>query len=342
MKILLTGGLGYIGSHTCVCLKEAGHDTVVIDNLCNSKISVKDNIEKITGSGIAFYEGDIRDRGFLRDVFQRECRKQKIDAVIHFAGHKAVAESVEEPIDYFENNIAGTIDLLAVMEEEDIRNLIFSSSATVYNPKSPVPYKENDPKSPVNPYGETKYIIERMLCSLAASKPSWNIVILRYFNPAGAHKSGLIGEDPGGIPNNLFPYILKAAKGELPALSVFGNDYPTPDGTGVRDYIHVSDLAEGHMAALKTMLTGTGEENPAVYNLGTGRGYSVLEIIEAFEKTNNIKVPYRMAARRTGDIAWSFASTEKAKKELHWETKRSIYDMCRDLWRFGHSGKRKW
>ena len=334
MKILLTGGLGYIGSHTCVCLKEAGHDTVVIDNLCNSKISVKGNIEKITGSEIAFYEGDIRDRGFLRDIFQREQRKQKIDAVIHFAGHKAVADSVEEPIDYFENNIAGTIDLLAVMEEENIRNLIFSSSATVYDPKSPVPYKENDPKSPVNPYGETKYIIERMLCSLAASKPSWNIVILRYFNPAGAHKSGLIGEEPGGIPNNLFPYILKTAKGELPALSVFGNDYPTPDGTGVRDYIHVSDLAEGHMAALKTMLTGRGEENPAVYNLGTGKGTSVLELLNAFIKENRVDVANKIVERRAGDIAICYADATKAKEELGWKAELSIEDMVRDSWKF--------
>jgi UDP-glucose 4-epimerase len=324
MKILLTGGTGYIGSHTCVQLIEAGFDVVIIDDLSNSKQLVTDRIRAITGRKPVFYRGNILNEQFLNQVFEDE----KPDAVIHFAGLKAVGESVEKPLLYYQNNVGGTIILCRVMQKHQIKNLVFSSSATVYGDPETVPIKEDFPVgNTTNPYGCSKYMIENILTDLYKSDNSFNISILRYFNPVGAHKSGLIGEDPNDIPNNLMPFITQVAVGRRSELSVFGNDYPTVDGTGVRDYIHVVDLAEGHLCALKKL-----SENPGlcIYNLGAGRGYSVLEVINAFELASEQKIPYKIVGRRPGDIAECWADPSLANKELGWQCRRNIDDICRD------------
>ncbi len=325
MRVLVTGGLGYIGSHTVVELINNGDEVVIIDNLSNSKKEVIDKLEEITGKDIKLYIDDVCDREALRKIF----KENKIDAVIHFAGYKAVGESVLKPLMYYRNNIDSTLTLLEVMEENNVRNIVFSSSATVYgNPKS-LPIKEDFPLSTTNPYGTTKLFIEHILSDLYVSNNEWNIVILRYFNPIGAHKSGLIGEDPNGIPNNLMPYIVKVATGELPCLSVFGDDYNTVDGTGVRDYIHVVDLARGHVLALKNRNNGI-----RYYNLGTGHGTSVLELVNTFEEVNGIKVNKKIVDRRPGDIDACYASTDKAFEELGFKAEYDIKDMCRDSYNF--------
>lgn len=325
MKILVTGGLGYIGSHTVVELCKNNYDVVIIDNLSNSKIDVCDKLKKITGRDITFYKGDVCDKNLLDDIF----KKEKIDAVIHFAGYKAVGESVLKPLKYYRNNIDSTLSLLEIMEKYEVYNLVFSSSATVYgNPKT-LPIDEDFPLSTTNPYGTTKLFIENILSDVYKANSKWNIAILRYFNPIGAHKSGLIGEDPNGIPNNLMPYIVKVACNQLPVLSIFGSDYNTIDGTGVRDYIHVCDLARGHVLAIEKGLHGLN-----YYNLGTGKGTSVLELVNAFEKVNGIKVNKKIVARRPGDIDACFANTKKAYEELGFETLYDIDDMCRDAYNF--------
>ena len=325
MRVLVTGGLGYIGSHTVVELINNGDEVVIIDNLSNAKKEVIDKLKEITGKDIKLYIDDVCDREALRKIF----KENKIDAVIHFAGYKAVGESVEKPLMYYRNNIDSSLTLLEVMEENKVRNIVFSSSATVYgNPKS-LPIKEDFPLSTTNPYGTTKLFIEHILSDLYVSNNEWNIVILRYFNPIGAHKSGLIGEDPNGIPNNLMPYIVKVATGELPCLSVFGSDYNTVDGTGVRDYIHVVDLARGHVLALKNRNNGI-----RYYNLGTGHGTSVLELVNTFEKVNGIKVNKKIVDRRPGDIDACYASTDKAFEELGFKAEFDIEDMCRDSYNF--------
>lgn len=325
MKILVTGGLGYIGSHTVVELCKNNYDVVIIDNLSNSKIDVCDKLKKITGREITFYKGDVCDKNLLDDIF----KKEKIDAVIHFAGYKAVGESVLKPLKYYRNNIDSTLSLLEIMEKYEVYNLVFSSSATVYgNPKT-LPIDEDFPLSTTNPYGTTKLFIENILSDIYKANSKWNIAILRYFNPIGAHKSGLIGEDPNGIPNNLMPYIVKVACNQLPVLSIFGSDYNTIDGTGVRDYIHVCDLARGHVLAIEKGLHGLN-----YYNLGTGKGTSVLELVNAFEKVNGIKVNKKIVARRPGDIDACFANTKKAYEELGFETLYDIDDMCRDAYNF--------
>ena len=325
-NVLVTGGMGYIGSHTVVQLYEAGYEPIIVDNLCNSKPEVLNRIEKIAGKKPLFFEFDVRDEEKLDNVF----KEHKIFAVIHFAGLKSVGESVQKPKLYFDNNIGSTEVLLRVMERHGCKNIVFSSSATVYGNPERVPIFEQDKVGPTtNPYGETKLRIEFLLKDLAKKDPSWNIVLLRYFNPIGAHKSGLIGEDPQGIPNNLMPYITQVAVGKLAQLRVFGNDYDTPDGTGVRDYIHVDDLAHGHILSLKKL-----EENPGllIYNLGTGKGTSVLELVHAFEEANNIKIPYQIVERRPGDIAECYANADKAYKEMGFKCTRSIVDACRDSW----------
>ena len=325
-KVLVTGGMGYIGSHTVVQLYEAGYEPIIVDNLCNSKPEVLNRIEKITGKRPQFFEIDVRDEEKLDKVFA----DNEIFAVIHFAGLKSVGESVQKPQLYFDNNIGSTEVLLRVMEKHGCKNIVFSSSATVYGNPERVPIYEIDKVGPTtNPYGETKLRIEFLLKDLAKKDSSWNIVLLRYFNPIGAHKSGLIGEDPQGIPNNLMPYITQVAVGKLAQLRVFGNDYDTPDGTGVRDYIHVDDLAHGHILSLKKI-----EEKPGllIYNLGTGKGTSVLELVHAFEEANNIKIPYQIVERRPGDIAECYANADKAFKEMGFKCTRSIVDACRDSW----------
>ncbi len=329
MKVLVTGGLGYIGSHTCCSLLDGGYDVVVLDNLSNSKIDVKDKIKEITGKDIIFYEGDMIDRSLLEEIFNKE----KIDAVIDFAAYKAVGESVSKPVEYYMNNVSTVLVLLDTMNKYNIKKLVFSSSATVYGDPERVPIKETDKiGGTTNPYGTSKLFVEQILKDLYKSDDTWDIAILRYFNPIGAHESGLIGEDPKGIPANLMPFIAKVANGELECLNVFGNDYNTPDGTGVRDYIHVVDLAEGHIKALEKLdKEGKGLY---IYNLGTGVGYSVLDIIKAFEAANNIKVNYRIAERRPGDIAECYADPSLAYKELGWKTTKSIEDMCRDAYNF--------
>jgi UDP-glucose 4-epimerase len=327
MRILVTGGAGYIGSHTCVELLDAGHDVVVVDNLANSKEESLRRVQAITGRPLTFYRADLLDRPSLRDIFQRE----SIDAVIHFAGLKAVGESVRLPLSYYHNNITGTVILAEVMAESGVKSIVFSSSATVYGDPRSVPIREDFPLGPTNPYGRTKWMIEQILTDLHASDPSWNVILLRYFNPIGAHKSGSIGEDPQGIPNNLLPYIAQVAVNRLPELMVFGNDYPTPDGTGVRDYIHVVDLARGHLRALERHAGGSGV---AVYNLGTGRGYSVLEMVAAFERASGRKIPYRITGRREGDIAICYADPSRANRELAWEALLGIDEMCADTWRW--------
>ena len=328
MKVLVTGGLGFIGSHTCVSLIENGFDVVIIDNLYNSKEVVLDRIETITGVRPTFYKKDVQDLESLREIF----KKEHFDAIIHFAGYKAVGESVKKPLMYYENNLESTFALLRCMEEFEVKNFVFSSSATVYGLPDKVPLTEDSPvKSATSPYGETKVMIERILTDIGNVHKDWNIALLRYFNPIGAHKSGLLGEDPNGIPNNLLPYINKVAIGLLPKVNVFGNDYPTPDGTGVRDYIHVVDLAYGHVLALKKLSTNPGL---VVYNLGTGKGTSVLEVIKAYEKATGVKINYVICPRRDGDVPENYASTAKAEKELGFKCKYNIEDACRDGYNF--------
>lgn len=327
MNILVTGGAGYIGSHTCVELLQAGHKIVVVDNLSNSKKEAITRVEEITGKEIIFYKKDILDKTGIVEVFSNH----SFDAVIHFAGLKAVGESVQKPLLYYRNNVSGSISLFEVMREFNVKNIVFSSSATVYGDPHTVPIKEDFPLLPANPYGQTKMAIEQMLKDLYVSDNSWNVVLLRYFNPVGAHESGKIGEDPNGLPNNLFPFISQVAVGKLKELQVFGDDYSTDDGTGVRDYIHVVDLALGHLKALKKI---TQKSGLTIYNLGTGRGYSVLEILRAFEIASGKKIPYKVVDRRAGDIAICFADPSRAKKELGWSANKDIQDMCADAWRW--------
>ncbi len=325
--ILVTGGTGYIGSHTVVELLEAGYNVVVLDNLRNSKIKALDRIEQITGKRPDFYQIDLQSPAEMDKVFV----KHHFDAVIHFAGLKAVGESNRIPLEYYDNNIVGTLNLCKVMDKHNVRKIVFSSSATVYGDPHKVPIEENFPLTATNPYGRTKLMIEEILCDLYASDKEWDIALLRYFNPVGAHKSGLIGEDPNGIPNNLMPYISQVAVGKLQKLSVFGNDYPTIDGTGVRDYIHVVDLARGHLKALEKLKDGIGVE---AYNLGTGQGYSVLQMIESFSRACGKEIAYQIVGRRTGDIAECYANAKKALAELRWKTDKTIDDMCVDTWRW--------
>ena len=327
MKILVTGGAGFIASHTNVELLNAGYEVVVVDNLINSSKKSIDRVEELTGKKITFYEEDLLNEKALDDIFDKE----KIDSVIHFAALKAVGESCEIPLRYFDNNLTGTLNLLKVMEKHNVKSLVFSSSATVYGKPKTVPIKEDFPLSVSNPYGRTKLITEDMLRDIYKSDNGWNIAILRYFNPIGAHESGRIGENPNGIPNNLLPYMAKVAAGQLECVNVFGDDYDTPDGTGVRDYIHISDLADGHIKALQKL-----SEHPGLvtYNLGTGVGYSVLEIIKSFEKACGKKIPYKIAPRRAGDIDMCYADPLKAKEELGWEAARGIDKMCEDAWRW--------
>ena len=328
MKILVTGGAGFIGSHTCVELISAGYEIVVLDNLVNSSREAVKRVEKITGQEISFYENDLLDIDSVDNVFTKE----KIDAVIHFAGLKAVGESVAKPWEYYHNNITGTLNLCKVMKDHNVKNIIFSSSATVYGDPAQIPITEECPKGEItNPYGQTKSMLEQMLTDIYKADKEWNVVLLRYFNPIGAHESGLIGEDPSGIPNNLVPYIAKVAVGQLEKLGVFGNDYPTPDGTGVRDYIHVVDLAKGHVKALKKIEDKSGL---SIYNLGTGHGYSVLQVVEAYSKASGKDVPYEIKPRRAGDIATCYADCSKAKNELGWEAEYGIERMCEDSWRW--------
>lgn len=326
MRLLVTGGAGYIGSHTCVELQKAGHDIVIYDNLYNAKSAAVERISKITGKEVPFIKGDILDEKALDEVF---CRYH-IDAVIHFAGLKAVGESVEKPLLYYENNVSGTISLCKAMARAGCKKLIFSSSATVYGMHNEPPFTEDMPLSTINPYGATKLMIEGILTDLAAADKDWSVVLLRYFNPIGAHESGLLGEDPQGIPNNLLPYVMRVAVGKLPCVNIFGDDYPTPDGTGVRDYIHVVDLAKGHLAALKALET----DGTKIYNLGTGNGYSVKEVVAAFSRACGHEIPWRIAPRRGGDAPFSFADASRAKKELGWTAQYDLDRMCADAWRF--------
>ncbi len=328
MKILVTGGAGYIGSHTCVELLNEGYDVVVVDNLSNSSRKALERVEQITGKKLAFYQVDLLDQEALREVFDKEA----VDAVIHFAGLKAVGESVEKPLEYYHNNMTGTFHLCDAMRSHGVKNIIFSSSATVYGDPAFVPITEDCPKGKItNPYGQTKGMLEQVLTDLNAADPEWNVVLLRYFNPIGAHESGLIGEDPKGIPNNLVPYIAQVAVGRLEALGVFGNDYDTPDGTGVRDYIHVVDLAKGHVKAIQKLLQKSGV---CIYNLGTGKGCSVLDVLHAYEKACAKKLPYVIKPRRAGDIAACYADPSKAKRELGWVAEKGIDEMCADSWRW--------
>lgn len=326
--VLVTGGAGFIGSHTSVELLNAGYDIIILDNFVNSKPESLKRIKELTGKDFKFYQADIRDEEAMTKVFA----ENKIDAVIHFAGLKSVPQSVKEPLNYYDNNIAGTVCLCRVMDKAGCKKLVFSSSATVYGSKNPSPLREDMPTGgTTNPYGTTKYFIEQILQDLCISDSEWGVSILRYFNPIGAHKSGRIGEDPNGIPGNLMPYITRVAIGKLECLNVCGNDYPTPDGTGVRDYIHVVDLAIGHIKALDRLLKVKGCE---VYNLGTGKGYSVLDVVKAFEKASGIKINYRIAPRRAGDVACCYADATKAKEVLGWQAQYDIDDMCADSWRW--------
>jgi UDP-glucose 4-epimerase len=326
-NILVTGGAGYIGSHTCVELLNSGYDVYVVDNLSNSKETALHRVEEICGRSVKFIKADLLDEAALDQIF----RTAGIDAVIHFAGFKAVGESTRIPLEYYHNNIVGSITLFRVMEKYNVKNLVFSSSATVYGNPHKVPIEENSPLSATNPYGRTKLMIEEILKDLYASDNNWRIVILRYFNPVGAHSSGKIGEDPQGIPNNLMPYIAQVAIGKLSHLNIFGHDYPTIDGTGVRDYIHVVDLAIGHIHALQKIAQTSDH---FVYNLGTGRGYSVLEVVKAFQQSSKRSIPYKFAERRPGDIAICYANAHLAEMELKWKTERTIEDMCGDMWRW--------
>ncbi len=327
MEILVTGGAGYIGTHTCVELLNAGYDIVVVDNFSNSKPEALRRVQEITGKDFLFYEADLLDKEALNMIFA----ENEIEAVIHFAGLKAVGESVNLPLWYYDNNMTGTIRLCEVMKERGVKKLVFSSSATVYGMPERVPIDEECSLGATNPYGRTKQMIEEILRDLHVSDHEWSVALLRYFNPIGAHKSGRIGEDPNGIPNNLLPYISQVAVGKLSELSVFGNDYPTPDGTGVRDYIHVVDLAIGHLRALEKILASNGV---GAYNLGTGNGYSVLEIVSAFEQASGRNIPYKITARRPGDIGVCYADPTKAKLELGWAAERGIEEMCEDSWRW--------
>ena len=327
MAVLVTGGAGYIGSHTAIELLKNGEEIVVVDNLSNSKIEMVDKIKKLSGKDFKFYEVDLLDREKLEKVFQ----ENDIKEVIHFAGLKAVGESCEKPIEYYHNNITGTLILVDLMRKYNCKKIVFSSSATVYGDPATVPIKEDFPLSTTNPYGTTKLMIERILTDIYKSDNEWTVILLRYFNPIGAHESGEIGEDPNGIPNNLMPYINYVASGKLDHLNVFGDDYDTPDGTGVRDYIHVVDLALGHIKAIEKAREIKGIE---IYNLGTGKGYSVLDIVKAFEKANNIKIKYEIVARRPGDIATCYADPSKAKRELNWEATKDLEQMCKDSWRY--------
>jgi UDP-glucose 4-epimerase len=328
MAILVTGGAGFIGSHTVVELQNAGYDVVVVDNLSNSSEKSLERVKEITGKEVKFYKTDILDREGLEEIFAKE----QIDSCIHFAGLKAVGESVQKPWEYYNNNIAGTLVLVDVMRKHNVKNIVFSSSSTVYGTPKSVPLTEKSPKGePTNPYGWTKSMLEQILSDIQKADPEWNVILLRYFNPIGAHKSGKIGENPNGIPNNLMPYITQVAVGKLKELGVFGNDYPTKDGTGVRDYIHVVDLAEGHVKAVEKI-----KENPGlkIYNLGTGIGYSVLDIVKIFEEATGVKIPYVIKERRAGDIAENYADATLAKEELGWVAKNGIKEMCEDSWRW--------
>lgn len=328
MSILVTGGAGFIGSHTVIELLNAGYEVVVVDNLCNSSRESLVRVEEITGKKVTFYEADIRDREALTSIFEKE----NIDSCIHFAGLKAVGESVEKPLMYYENNISGTLVLLEVMQGHNVKNIVFSSSATVYGDPKEIPITENCPKGEItNPYGQTKSMLEQILMDIYKADNSWNVILLRYFNPIGAHRSGRIGENPNGIPNNLMPYITQVAVGKLECLGVFGNDYPTHDGTGVRDYIHVVDLAAGHVKSIAKI-----EENPGlcIYNLGTGKGYSVLDIVKNFEEASGCHIPYVIKPRRAGDIAECYADPSKAERDLGWKAVYGIKEMCEDSWRW--------
>ena len=327
MSILVTGGAGYIGSHTCVQLLSGGFEVVVVDNFVNSKPESLERIKKITGKDFKFYEADLLDRPAVEKIFA----ENKIEAVIHFAGLKAVGESVEKPMLYYHNNLVSTLVLCEVMAANNVKKIVFSSSATVYGSPKTVPIREDFPLSTTNPYGTTKLMIERILTDIHTADNDWSIALLRYFNPIGAHESGLIGEDPNGIPNNLMPYVAQVAAGKLEVLSVFGDDYDTKDGTGVRDYIHVVDLANGHIKAVEKVLSGTGVD---AYNLGTGNGYSVLDIVNTFERVNGVKVNYKIAPRRAGDIAACYADPTKARQLLGWEAVLGLEQMCKDSWHF--------
>ncbi len=334
MKILVTGGTGFIGSHACVDLLQNDHEVVIIDNLSNSQKEVIGFIETITKKNVTFYEGDVCNKLLLESIF----KEHKIDAVIHFAGYKAVGESVKKPLKYYQNNLISTLTLLEVMEKYECKKLVFSSSATVYGNPEKLPIKEDFSLSTTNPYGTTKLFIEQILRDVSNADAGWSIALLRYFNPIGAHESGLIGENPNDIPNNLMPYIVKVATNELDHLNVFGNDYPTHDGTGVRDYIHVVDLAHGHLKALEYLNEHTGIE---AYNLGTGVGYSVLDVVKTFAKVNNITVPYQIVARREGDIASCYADASKAEQQLGFKTTKGLEEMCKDAYHFVEIKKEK-
>lgn len=325
--VLVTGGAGYIGSHACVELLNASFNVLVLDNFCNSKATSIKRVEKITGKSITLIEGDVRDKATLTTLFS----DHQIDAVMHFAGLKAVSDSVNNPLAYYDNNVMGSITLLEVMSEFSVNNIVFSSSATVYGFSDDKPIPETAPLSPFNPYGHNKRMVEQVLADVGIANPNWNIALLRYFNPVGAHPSGEIGEDPNGVPNNLMPYVSQVAVGKRERLSVFGNDYPTIDGTGVRDYIHVVDLALGHVAALNKLMQGCGL---LTLNLGAGRGYSVLELVQAFEASTGQKIPYEIVNRRAGDIAIYFADASLAKQALGWKTTKTLEDICRDAWRW--------
>jgi len=337
--ILVTGGAGYIGSHTCVEVLAAGHDAVVIDNLQNSASEAVERVSHLAGRPLAFVHADIRDDDALDRVFAQH----PISAVLHFAGLKAVGESVAKPVEYYDNNVVGSLRLLQAMSRHDVRQIVFSSSATVYGQPREIPIREDAPFNPASPYGHTKVMIEQILRDVAEAQPSWRVAILRYFNPVGAHESGLIGEDPRGIPNNLMPYISQVAVGKQEFLSVWGSDYETLDGTGVRDYIHVVDLAKGHVAALNKLQEASGV---VTYNLGTGRGHTVLEVVRAFEQASGRSIPFRLAARRPGDVAICYADPRKAEAELHWTAEKGLLEMCRDSWRWqsinpeGYAGAR--
>ncbi|MCL6698896.1 UDP-glucose 4-epimerase GalE [Sphingomonas sp. NSE70-1] len=334
MNILLTGGAGYIGSHVAVSLLQAGHTPIIFDNFCNSSPSVADQLNELAGKAIKIVRGDIRDAARLRDLLGSD----ELEAVVHLAGLKAVSESIADPLSYYTNNVAGTLALLGAMEATGVRKIVFSSSATVYGEPQYLPIDEKHPKQAVNPYGQTKLICEQMMSDLAAADTRWQVSFLRYFNPIGAHDSGLIGEDPTGIPNNLMPLVLRTALGERDCLQVFGNDYPTPDGTAVRDYIHVVDLADGHVAALDALGSIVGAQ---AYNLGTGHGTSVLELLRTFEHATGAKVNHAVAARRPGDVATLYASADEARAKLNWTAKRRIEEMCVDSWRYATRNRRR-
>ncbi|WP_292038015.1 MULTISPECIES: UDP-glucose 4-epimerase GalE [unclassified Massilia] len=332
MKILVTGGMGYIGSHTVVELQNAGHEVVVVDNLSNAVSSVQERVQRITGKNFVFEEADIRDRAAMERIFGAH----KVDAVIHFAGLKAVGESVAQPLRYYDNNVNGSVILFETMAKFGVKTIVFSSSATVYGDPASVPIREDFPLSATNPYGRSKLMIEDILRDLAKAEPDWRIALLRYFNPVGAHESGLIGEEPNGIPNNLVPYIAQVANGQRDKLSVFGGDYPTPDGTGLRDYIHVVDLAIGHVKTLDRLAR---EPGIVTYNLGTGRGNSVLEMVRAFEQASGRKIAYQIVDRRPGDVAQCYADPAKAREELGWTAERDVAQMCADVWRYQTTAK---